>query len=139
MALNFTFILLVSFANFSAEMFSTKFLLLSSVSTGALASATLAAVSKLPVVSLSEGASCACSQLMTQYGPEVLGVNSTSYTAEATNYWDVRANLSPSCIFLPTDADQVANAVAIISSCGAQFAIRGGGHMNVLFKPAQNY
>ncbi|TRX89501.1 hypothetical protein FHL15_009670 [Xylaria flabelliformis] len=111
-------------------MFSTKFLLLRSVSTGALASATFAAVSELPVVALAEGASCACSQLTTQYGGEVLGVNSTNYTAEATSYWDIRSNLSPSCIFLPTDADQVANAVAVIASCGVQFAIRGGGHMN---------
>lgn len=111
-------------------MVSTKFLL-NSVSTGALARAAYAAVSELPVVSLSEGASCACSQLTTQYGSEVLDVNSVNYTTEATSYWDIRADLSPSCIFLPTDADQVANAVAIISSCGAQFAIRGGGHMNV--------
>ncbi|KAI0538640.1 FAD binding domain protein [Xylaria digitata] len=110
-------------------MFSIKFLFLSGVSTGALACAARA-VSELPVVSLSEGASCACSQLTAQYGSKILGVNSTNYIAEATNYWDVRANLSPSCIFLPADATQVANAVTIVSSCGAQFAIRGGGHMN---------
>ncbi|KAF2964357.1 hypothetical protein GQX73_g9201 [Xylaria multiplex] len=112
-------------------MFS-KFLFLSGISTGALACAVRAVseLSILPIVSLSEGASCACEQLITQYGSKVLGVDSTNYTAEATNYWDKRANLSPSCIFFPDDADQVANAVTIISSCGAQFAIRGGGHMN---------
>ncbi|GAP92497.1 putative FAD binding domain-containing protein [Rosellinia necatrix] len=110
-------------------MSSTKFLLLRGLSAGMLAGAACA-VSELPIVSLSDGASCACSELTTQYGSEILGVDSTNYTTEITNYWDIRANLSPSCIFLPADADQVANAVSIISSCGAQFAIRGGGHMN---------
>ncbi|KAI0466806.1 FAD binding domain protein [Xylaria cf. heliscus] len=110
-------------------MVSTKFHLLSSIAAAALGCAA-DAISELPVVSLAEGASCACSQLTAQYGSGVLGVNSTDYTTEATRYWDIRADLSPSCIFLPGNAQEVANAVGIISSCGAQFAVRGGGHMN---------
>jgi hypothetical protein len=89
------------------------------------------AYAQIPVVSLSEGAGCACSQLATEYGTSVLYSDSTNYTVEAIDYWDVRADLLPACIFLPTEADQVASAVSIIGSCGAQFAIRGGGHMNV--------
>ena len=85
----------------------------------------------ITIADLSTGASCACTQLASNYGSLVLTSNSTDYTAEATDYWDIRADLLPGCIFMPTEADQVADAVSIFTSCGAQFAIRGGGHMNV--------
>jgi hypothetical protein len=107
-------------------MFFSKFILRSSLSV-----ATLACAQQLPIVSLSVGASCACTQLSAQYGGLVLYSNSTNYTTEVTDYWDVRADLLPECVFLPTNADQVANAVSLLASCGSQFAIRGGGHMNV--------
>lgn len=84
-----------------------------------------------PVISRQNGVSCACTQLSTQYEGSVLFQDSANYTAETTAYWDVRSDMSPRCIFLPTSADQVANAVSIFASCGAEFAVRGGGHMNV--------
>ncbi|KAI9369550.1 hypothetical protein BJX61DRAFT_549511 [Aspergillus egyptiacus] len=59
--------------------------------------------------------------------------DSENYTAHAVDaYWDVRAALSPACIFLPASTAEVATAMKIIGSCDAQFAIRGGGHMNVI-------
>ncbi|GME52297.1 FAD binding domain containing protein [Neofusicoccum parvum] len=54
---------------------------------------------------------------------------------EATNIWDRRNNLSPACIFLPQSADEVAESVALLHKHSAQFAIRGGGHMN---RPGSN-
>jgi hypothetical protein len=97
-----------------------------------LARAALAAdVVQIPTVALSEGAACACTQLAAQYSNLTLYSNSSSYTNETTNYWDIRADLLPECIFLPINKDQVANAIATLASCGAQFAVRGGGHMNV--------
>lgn len=81
--------------------------------------------------SLSIGADCACNKLSAQFGDLLLDVNSTHYTTQAEDLYDVRAVLEPRCIFLPTDADQVASGVSILASCGAQFAIRAGGHMNV--------
>ena len=98
---------------------------------GSLLAAAIASAQNITVADLSTGASCACSQLASNYGSLVLTSNSTDYTAEATDYWDVRANLLPGCIFMPIDAGQVADAVSIFASCGTQFAIRGGGHMNV--------
>lgn len=80
---------------------------------------------------LSAGASCACARLSATFGTSVLNSNSTNYTVEAEDFYDIRAVLAPRCIFLPNDAAQVASGMAIIASCGAQFAIRGGGHMNV--------
>lgn len=84
----------------------------------------------LTITNLTTGANCACTQLASTYGDLVILPNSTNYTAEATDYWDIRADLLPGCIFMPSDASQVADAVSTFVSCGAQFAIRGGGHMN---------
>ncbi|KAI0103627.1 FAD-binding domain-containing protein [Nemania sp. FL0031] len=83
-----------------------------------------------PVVSLEAGASCGCTQLASQYGSLVLFPNSTNYSTERIEYWDVRSDQEPACIFLPDETNQVAKVVSILSSCGSQFAIRGGGHMN---------
>ena len=98
---------------------------------GSLLVAVVASAQNITIADLNSGASCACTQLASNYGNLVITSNSTNYTAEVTDYWDVRADLLPRCIFMPIDADQVASAVSIFTSCGAQFAIRGGGHMNV--------
>ncbi|EQB45410.1 FAD binding domain-containing protein [Colletotrichum gloeosporioides Cg-14] len=65
-----------------------------------------------------------------QFGNLLLGSNLTDYTTQAEDFYDIRAVLVPRCIFMPTDADQVASGDSILASCGAQFAIRAGGHMN---------
>lgn len=80
---------------------------------------------------LTKGAACACGKLSRTYNGLIVP-NGANYTAQAADaYWDIRADLSPACIFLPATADEVAHAVEIFNSCDAQFAVRGGGHMNV--------
>jgi FAD/FMN-containing dehydrogenase len=80
---------------------------------------------------LTKGAACACSKLSRVFSG-IISPNGANYTAQAADaYWDVRANLSPACIFLPTTADEISNALDIFQTCYAQFAVRGGGHMNV--------
>lgn len=96
-----------------------------------LLAAVAVSAQNITVADLATGANCACTKLAATYGDLVLTSNSTNYTAQSTDYWDVRADLLPGCIFLPTTADQVADAVSTFTSCGAQFAVRGGGHMNV--------
>lgn len=86
----------------------------------------------LGAFNLTTAAAAACEALSTSYSSQVLFPNSTNYTAQATDYWDVRADLTPACIFLPTTADQVADAVKTLGAANAQFAVRGGGHMNVV-------
>ncbi|KAI0147047.1 hypothetical protein GGR57DRAFT_477713 [Xylariaceae sp. FL1272] len=94
--------------------------------------AAMSNVVSVPSVPLSQGAACACFQLSAQFAPNaVLFKNSSAYHVEAVNYYDLRADLLPACIVLPSDADQVATAVSTMSSCGAQFAIRAVGHCNV--------
>lgn len=82
-------------------------------------------------VDLETGARCACSKLAVSYSNLLVYPGSASYTSQVTSYWDIRADLDPACIFLPTSAEQVADAVGLFATCGAQFAVRGGGHMNV--------
>jgi hypothetical protein len=101
---------------------------------GCLLAAAVTSAQNLTIANLTAGANCACTQLASTYGGQVLTSNSTNYTAEATDYWDIRADLLPGCIFSPANADEVAAAVSTFISCGAQFAIRGGGHMNVRLK-----
>ncbi|PYI00853.1 FAD binding domain protein [Aspergillus sclerotiicarbonarius CBS 121057] len=81
-------------------------------------------------VDLQTGAKCACGKLAASYSDSVFFPGSANYTAQATEYWDIRADLDPGCIFLPASADQVADAVSVFTTCQAQFAVRGGGHMN---------
>lgn len=80
---------------------------------------------------LTAGAACACKELSSIYSSQVILPGSENYTAQANYYWDVRADLSPACVFMPNTADQVATAVKQFVQCDAQFAVRGGGHMNV--------
>lgn len=83
---------------------------------------------------ISNSTACACNHLLSTHPSLVLTPDSANYTVQATDYWDIKADLSPACIFLPIDADQVADAVSIFNTCNAQFAIRGGGHMNVSYR-----
>ncbi|KAJ5785978.1 uncharacterized protein N7503_011190 [Penicillium pulvis] len=84
----------------------------------------------LGTFTLTKGAACACAKLSRSFGG-VISPNGANYTLQAADrYWDVRADLSPACIFLPSTPKQVAEAVSIFESCDAQFAVRGGGHMN---------
>lgn len=80
---------------------------------------------------LTKGVACACSKLSRAYSG-IISPNGANYTAQAADaYWDVRTDLSPACIFLPGNADEISKALEIFQSCDAQFAVRGGGHMNV--------
>ncbi|EMR66280.1 putative fad binding domain-containing protein [Eutypa lata UCREL1] len=73
---------------------------------------------------------CACSELSQKLPDSVLVPSSENFTVETKNFWDVRSAVAPACMFFPTSADEVAEGVSVIASCDAQFAIRGGGHMN---------
>ncbi|KAL4815714.1 FAD binding domain protein [Aspergillus spinulosporus] len=69
-----------------------------------------ASITAIGTVNLETGADCACSQLASSYPNQILFPDSVNYTTQAINYWDIRADLLPACIYLPTSADQVAAA-----------------------------
>jgi FAD/FMN-containing dehydrogenase len=39
--------------------------------------------------------------------------------------------MDPECVFRPSSADEVAQAVQIMQDTQTQFAVRGGGHMAI--------
>ncbi|PLB55787.1 putative FAD-binding oxidoreductase [Aspergillus steynii IBT 23096] len=79
---------------------------------------------------LTSEVACACQQLSKIHSAEVLSPSSANYSEERIRFWDIRSDLHPACIFQPSNADEVAEGVKILSECNAPFAIRGGGHMN---------
>lgn len=83
-------------------------------------------------LTVTDSAKCACAQLLDSFPDNVILPGRTNYTQQTVDsYWDVRSDLSPACVFMPETADAVSSALKILSSCNAQFAVRGGGHMNV--------
>ncbi|KAL4861792.1 hypothetical protein BDV12DRAFT_59347 [Aspergillus spectabilis] len=112
-------------------MTMTYLLQLATIATAMLASATSSTATIDP--SAAKHVACACLRLSHSFPKRIIYPGSENYTTQATDaYWDKRAALSPACIVVPNTADEVATAVDVISSCNAQFAIRGGGHMNVV-------
>lgn len=104
----------------------------------ASASATVTGFLSTPsgTLQVPKGASCACAKLSHSMPKSVLLPGSANYTTQTVdNYWDIRADLSPACVFVPNTAAEVSQAVKIIGACDAQFAVRGGGHMNVSLDP----
>jgi hypothetical protein len=70
------------------------------------------------------GSTCACANLKERFPNEVLFPNSTAYFAQATDYYDLRADLSPKCIFFPASAEDISKGIIILDICQSQFAIR---------------
>jgi hypothetical protein len=83
----------------------------------------------------SNPSSVACAELASVYSEFTVFPSSTNgpknYTFQVTNFWDKRSDLEPTCVFIPSNAAQVSSGVKIFHKHGAQFAVRGGGHMNV--------
>ncbi|KAF4550090.1 FAD-binding domain-containing protein 19 [Elsinoe fawcettii] len=78
----------------------------------------------------SKGPLCACSQLQALDASNYLAQDAPDFEKENLRIWDKRGNAVPACIYLPTTAENAAAAVGILNTCNAQFAVRGGGHMN---------
>lgn len=53
------------------------------------------------------------------------------YEYEAAQFWSLNEIMDPECVFRPTSADEVAQAVQIMQDTETQFAVRGGGHMAI--------
>ena len=103
-------------------------------SSSASASATLSSTlgTSSGTLQVPKGASCACAKICRSIPGSTILPGSAIYTTQTVdNYWDIRANLSPACVFVPKTAGEVSQALKIINACDAQFAVRGGGHMNV--------
>ncbi|CAL3970097.1 unnamed protein product [Diplocarpon coronariae] len=65
-------------------------------------------------------------------------INQSTGLESSTGYWSsLESELLPACRFTPTNTDDLATGVRILSSNNCRFAIRSGGHMT--WKGAANY
>lgn len=71
-----------------------------------------------------------CGQLAQLLGPKVFFPNSSTYLATEAAYWSLQeAELSPTCIVVPSTAEDVSTTVSTIAGNeGCPFAIKGAGH-----------
>lgn len=76
-------------------------------------------------------AQAACRELQNQHGSATYYSNSTIYLQDNTDYWSQASALEPACIFAPSRAEDLGDAVKILKAFGSPFAMRGGGHMPI--------
>lgn len=71
-----------------------------------------------------------CGHLAQLLGPKVSFPNSTTYLATEKAYWSLQeAELLPTCIVVPSTAEDVSTTVSTIAGNeGCPFAIKGAGH-----------
>ena len=57
--------------------------------------------------------------------------NSDVYEYENQNFWSLTEVLAPSCVFRPTSAKEIGDAIKVLERTNTKFAVRGGGHMGI--------
>ncbi|KAL3489512.1 hypothetical protein BJX62DRAFT_239046 [Aspergillus germanicus] len=72
-----------------------------------------------------------CNTLSGSLTDSVFFPESTVYQNESQNFWSNTEIMSPSCVFRPASAEQLGEAIKLLKSVNAQFAVRGGGHMGI--------
>ncbi|KAL2829468.1 hypothetical protein BDW59DRAFT_159056 [Aspergillus cavernicola] len=77
------------------------------------------------------GAIEACDRLRQEFRPQLFPVGTSNYEAQSHLPWSETCLLTPQCVFLPSDASDVARAVQIIADAQSPFAVISGGHMPV--------
>ena len=65
--------------------------------------------------------------------------NVYNYENSPREFWSNTEILSPSCVFRPTSAGQIGDAVKILRDANIKFAVRGGGHMGVTVRKFTDY
>ncbi|KAK4108498.1 FAD-binding domain-containing protein [Canariomyces notabilis] len=80
-------------------------------------------------LSLCGSANQCCSLLESQHPDLVFQPGTPRYLEEASqSYWSTTARLTPSCVFTPSSAELVSQAVKFFEQKNCTFAIRSGGH-----------
>ncbi len=59
------------------------------------------------------------------------GTDVYNYENSPREFWSNTEILSPSCVFRPTSAEQIGQAVTVLKRANVKFAVRGGGHMGI--------
>jgi FAD/FMN-containing dehydrogenase len=76
-------------------------------------------------------AQAACLELQARYPSATYLSNTSSYDTDNTDFWSQSSALGPACIFAPSLADELGEAVKVLTALRSPFAMRGGGHMPI--------
>ncbi|KAE8851855.1 hypothetical protein PTNB73_00873 [Pyrenophora teres f. teres] len=80
----------------------------------------------------SSGEKVACSKLKNRYPDNTFLPETSGYAYETQeSYWSATVYSTPSCVFVPQNAQQVSFAVTTFTLTNSKFAMRGGGHMPI--------
>ncbi|KAB8236272.1 uncharacterized protein BDW43DRAFT_308538 [Aspergillus alliaceus] len=77
------------------------------------------------------GGPAACRQLSSAFPSLLFSSDTAIYANQSHLPWSQTCLLSPSCVFLPQDAEDVSHALRIIKMTRAPFSVIGAGHMPV--------
>ena len=70
-----------------------------------------------------------CSALSIDYSSQVLSPGTTAYTAWDAGFWSQQqAQVQPACVFQPSTAEEVSNALLWARHTKCPFAVKSGGH-----------
>ena len=75
--------------------------------------------------------SLGCIGLTTAFATHVFYPGSVVYEYENQNFWSLTEVLSPSCVFRPTTAQEIGDALRVLEKTDTKFAVRSGGHMGI--------
>ncbi|KAF9894897.1 hypothetical protein FE257_004519 [Aspergillus nanangensis] len=77
------------------------------------------------------GGTAACRQLSSAFPSLLFSSDTAIYANQSHLPWSQTCLLSPSCVFLPQDAEDVAHAMRVIKRTRAPFSVISAGHMPV--------
>lgn len=72
-----------------------------------------------------------CGNLDAHFADDIFYPGSDVYTYESQNFWSNTEIMTPTCVFRPKCAGQLAQAVGYLAEGQDKFAVRGGGHMAI--------
>ena len=76
-------------------------------------------------------AQAACLELQARYPFATYFSNTSNYDKDNTDFWSQASALGPACIFAPSLAEDLGEAVKVLTTLRSPFAMRGGGHMPI--------
>lgn len=72
-----------------------------------------------------------CDALKHAFSDKTFYPKDAVYEFESQDFWSNNEILEPACVFRPTSAKHVAEAVKLMSTSRTSFGLRGGGHMAI--------
>ncbi|KAF4443218.1 hypothetical protein F53441_11527 [Fusarium austroafricanum] len=101
--------------------------MLSSTALSVLSLATL----WLDPISAAPGSNPGCTALKKAFPDQTFSPKDPVYEYESQDFWSNNEILNPACVFRPSSAQHVSNAVKVMGASRTAFGLRGGGHMAI--------